>query len=155
MEARSPEPLFEVGPSTIHGLGVFALTGIRAGQRVIDYQGEYLTAEAVAARYDEAAADDPHTFLFRVGHDLYVDASVGGNEARLINHSCDPNCEADVDGDRIFIRAIRDIPPGVELTYDYALEIEDDPPPDRASLFVCRCGTPRCRGSMIESPRED
>jgi uncharacterized protein len=154
MTAGPAAPLFEVRRSPIHGLGLFANRPIRAGERVIEYRGEYLTEAAVDARYDESAAEDPYTVLFRVRDDLYIDASVGGNEARLINHSCDPTCEAEIDGDRIFIRALADIPTGTELTYDYALDIEEDPTPDRRALFACRCGAPGCRGTMIDT-RDD
>src|SRR5262249_10538933 len=121
--------LIEGRRSSIHGFRGFALRRIRPGQLVIDYVGEHLTSDEVDARYDDDAADDPHTFLFHIAENEYLDASVGGNDARFINHSCDPNCEADVKGDRITIRTIRNIQPGIELTYDYSLEIENGAPP--------------------------
>lgn len=135
--------------SAIHGLGVFATRRIRDGRRLIAYEGQVLTTAEVRARYDDADADDPYTLLFHAGPDRYVDASVGGNDARFINHSCEPNCEAGLLDDRVLIRAIRNIQPGVELTYDYALEIEKTASKKRRSLFACRCGAARCRGTML------
>jgi SET domain-containing protein len=93
--------------------------------------------------------DDPHTLLFHLGGDRYVDASVGGNDARFINHSCDPNCESVVSDGAIWIRAIKNIQPRVELTYDYSLEIERRASRARRSRYLCHCGTSKCRGTML------
>lgn len=148
---RRPLP-FVVRRSRIHGRGVFATRRIRPGRDLIAYEGQILTEAQADARYDDEA-DDPHTLLFHVEGDRYIDASVGGNDARFINHSCDPNCESVVQDGAILIRSIRNIQPGAELTYDYALEIEADPPPARRALYECRCGAPRCRGTMLEEIR--
>ena len=145
---RKPERLV-LRRSSLHGIGAFARRRVRRGRRVIEYLGERLTAAGVQARYDARAADDAHTFLFQLGESRYIDASVRGNAARFINHSCQPNCEAQQDGDRIFIVAIRNIQPGVELTYDYALEIERGHSEARRRRFACRCGASRCRGTML------
>ena len=140
-----------VRQSRIHGRGVFATRRIRAGRSLIAYEGQGLTGKEVEERYgDEEAANDPHTLLFHVEGDRYVDASVGGNDARFINHSCDPNCESDVVDGAVVIRAIRNIQPGAELTYDYSLEIEAKPTKARRALYACRCGTERCRGTMLD-----
>lgn len=150
MPRRRPRPPFAKRRSAIHGYGVFATRRIRAGRKLIEYAGQVLTSKAVEARYDEAAAEDPHTLLFHVGGDRYIDASVGGNDARFINHSCDPNCEAEVSDGRVSIRAIRNIQPGAELTYDYALEIEKGASRSRRSRYACRCGAATCRGTMLD-----
>ena len=142
--------MIEVGYSRIHGRGVFASRSITAGERIIEYTGEILTDKEVAARFDEAAIEDPHTYLFHVDEDQWVDATVAGNEARFINHSCAPNCEVEIEEGRILIVALRDIPMGEELSYDYALEIEEDPSPGRLEQFTCRCRTRDCRGTMLE-----
>jgi len=149
---RRREP-FATRRSPIHGLGVFATRRIRAGRRLIVYEGEELTEAAVDARYGGEAANDPHTLLFHVGGDRYIDASVGGNDARFINHSCGPNCESVILDGRVVIRAIRNIQPGTELTYDYALEIERGASRARRALFACRCGARSCRGTMLEPRR--
>ena len=145
-----PGPRYIVRISPVHGRGLFAARRIRPGVRIIEYTGERLDDAEVDARYDESAAEDPHTLLFRTGPRSVIDASVGGNAARFANHSCQPNCETRQEGDRIFIFAIRNIQPGVELTYDYSLEIEAGHSAARARAYACRCGAPRCRGSMLE-----
>jgi SET domain-containing protein len=148
---RRTRPPFARRHSRIHGFGVFATRRIRSGQRLIAYEGEILTEAQVDARYDETEAEDPHTLLFHVEGDRYIDASVGGNDARFINHSCDPNCEPEVSDGKIWIRAIRNIQPGAELTYDYSLEIEDGASRKRKNLYACGCGAAKCRGTMLDS----
>lgn len=151
MTAGKAEPPFEVRVSPIHGSGVFAIRHIRAGQPLIDYLGLRLTGSALKKRLeDKTAIDNPHTFLFRINPRIYVDAAVDGNDARFINHSCQPNCETRVRGYRITIRSVQTIRPGEELTYDYALEIEEKPSPARRKLFLCRCGAEQCRGTMLD-----
>jgi len=140
---------FVVRRSPTHGRGLFAARRIRKGARIIEYTGERLDERAVNRRYGGPAAEDPHTLLFQIGRRSYIDASVGGNAARFINHSCRPNCEAQQEGDRVFIFAIRNIQPGVELSYDYSLVIEPGYSAARARAYACRCGAPRCRGTML------
>jgi len=139
--------------SPVHGRGLFATRRIRRDARIIEYTGERLTEAEVDARYPGLAAEDPHTFLFQIGSNSCIDASVGGNTARFINHSCRPNCEARQEDDRIFIFAIRNIQPGVELTYDYSMLIEPGYSAARARAYACRCGAPRCRGTMLARRR--
>lgn len=151
MADRPPEgaPPLQVQPSSIHGLGVFATRRIPRGTRIVEYVGERLTVDEVDRRYADDGGEPGHTFLFRVSDEIYVDAARAGNEARFINHSCAPNCEAEVDDERVFITALADIEPGVELTYDYALEPEDEPPPSWESVYACRCGAAGCRGTVL------
>jgi uncharacterized protein len=153
MRSRRIRPPFAKRRSAIHGLGVFATRRIRAGRLLIAYLGQALTTAQVRARYTDDDADDPHTLLFHLGGDRYIDAGVGGNDARFINHSCDPNCDPEVLDGVIWIRAIRNIQPGVELTYDYSLEIEKRASRSRRSRYACRCGTAKCRGTMLGDPR--
>ncbi len=96
------------------------------------------------------AEDDGHTFLFVVDDDLCIDAGVGGNPARFINHKCDANCETIIEGRRVFIEAIRTIQPGEELGYDYQLTWESTDDPDELALYTCRCGAANCRGTMLD-----
>lgn len=149
MPQRRIRPPFAKRRSKIHGSGVFATRRIRSGRRLIAYLGEILTEAQVDARYDGPGADDPHTMLFHVEGDRYVDATVGGNDARFINHSCEPNCDPEVSKGTIWIRAIRNIQPGAELTYDYSLEIEDGASRKRKSLYACHCGAAKCRGTLL------
>lgn len=155
MKTASRMAPFEIRASPVHGLGAFALRRIRRGTRIAEYTGERLTEAEVDARYNGAAVNQPHTFLFLVRDDVYVDASRNGNDARFINHSCAPNCGVDIVRGRIVIKALKTIEPGTELTYDYALEVEDDPSPARQRLFACRCGAARCRGTMLDIDARD
>jgi SET domain-containing protein len=146
--------LFEVRGSRLHGSGAFALAPIPAKTKIVEYIGEQLNDAQVEERYGAEMLDNPHTFLFWVRDDLYVDAAVNGNDARFINHSCDPNCEVEIEDDRIFIYSLRDIEPGEELTYDYSLDVEEKPTPELCAVFACRCGAANCRGTMLELEEE-
>lgn len=144
---------FELRSSPIHGQGVFAVRRIRTGRRLIEYLGERITPAASDQRYDDDAMERPHTFLFTVDAHTVIDAAVDGNEARFINHSCDPNCEAVDDDGRIFIESIRAIRPGEELTYDYHLERDGRWRKEWAARYACRCGAPNCRGTLLVKPK--
>jgi SET domain-containing protein len=146
-----------VRPSPIQGLGGFATRRIPKGARVVEYLGERITDEQADERYDDVKMDRHHTFLFSLGDGTSIDAASGGNEARFINHSCAPNCEAVNDEGRIFIEAMRDIQPGEELFYDYAYERADggdeEDDEEASRLYTCRCGAPTCRGTIL-APRK-
>lgn len=91
-----------------------------------------------------------HTVLFAIDDDIVIDASVEGNDAKWINHSCDPNCDAIVEDGRIWIETIRDVERGEELGYDYALELEDEPhSPANKRRYACNCGAASCRGTLL------
>ncbi len=145
-------PLVAVRASPLHGLGVFAARRIRKGTRIIEYLGERVSHAEADRRYEHKDAGDAHTFLFIVDAHTVIDAGVGGNDARFINHGCDPNCESVIENRRVFIEALRAIEPGEELTYDYQIQREPDDPPDVDAIFACRCGSERCRGSMLWPP---
>jgi SET domain-containing protein len=145
-------PLIEVRDSPLHGLGVFAARRIRKGTRIIEYLGERVSHAEADRRYEDKGANDAHTFLFIVDSRTVIDAGVGGNEARFINHACEPNCESVIENRRVFIDALHALEPGEELTYDYQIKREPDDPPDVDSIFACRCGSARCRGSMLWPP---
>lgn len=152
MQRREPGPLFEIRRSRIQGRGAFALRTIRRGTRIIEYTGERISHDEADARYDDEHMERHHTFLFTVDDDTVIDAAVDGNEARFINHCCEPNCEAVTEDGRIFIYALRTIHPGEELTYDYAYEWGVDDEELAARLYVCRCGAPGCRGTILKRP---
>jgi uncharacterized protein len=150
---RKKTPLFEVRHSRVHGYGVFALRRIRKGTTIIEYLGDRVTHEEANDRYADKDPLDGHTFLFTVDKKTVIDAGINGNEARFVNHGCDPNCQT-VDSDkRIFIEAIRTIRPGEELAYDYRIQRDDDDPANVDEVFACLCGAQQCRGSMLE-PRK-
>ncbi|HUF25947.1 MAG TPA: SET domain-containing protein-lysine N-methyltransferase [Gemmatimonadaceae bacterium] len=150
---HTPEsPLFELRRSRIQGTGAFALTRIPKGTRIIEYTGEKISNSEADRRYDDDTMSRHHTFLFTLSSRTVVDAAVGGNEARFINHSCAPNCEAVIERGRIFIESIREIPLGAELAYDYAYERSEDHTEDDESLYACRCGAAACRGTILAPP---
>jgi SET domain-containing protein len=150
--ARKPKgPVIVVRGSEIHGKGVFAARAINKGERIIEYKGT-LVSEAEA---DELYGDDEtnHTFLFLLDNDMVIDAYRGGNSARWINHSCNPNCEPMEEGNRLYIHAIRNIKRGEELAYEYNLVIEDRYTPAIKRLYACRCGTRQCHGTFLAARR--
>jgi hypothetical protein len=144
------EPMIKVRRSKIHGRGVYATRTIRKGSRIVEYIGERISHEVADARYELKADDDGHTFLFIVNDDICIDAGVGGNAARYINHKCDANCETSIIDDRVYIEAIRTIRPGEELGYDYQLTWVSTDDPEELALYDCRCGSPNCRGTMLD-----
>ncbi len=151
MPSRRTGPPFVARRSRIHGFGVFATRRIRAGQLLVPYLGEIIQTAEARKRYGrDAARKNPHTFLFHLDGNRYIDAAVGGNDARFINHSCAPNCDPELLDGAVWIRAIRNIQPGVELTYDYALVIEKRASRKRRSQYACRCGAAKCRGTMLD-----
>jgi SET domain-containing protein len=146
---EEPNPFFELRTSEIQGTGAFATRTIRKGTRIIEYLGQRISWRTADKRYDDEKMSRHHTFLFTVDDKTVIDAAVRGNEARFINHSCDPNCEAINDRKRIFIEAIKTIPAGTELVYDYQYERTDDHTADDEKFYRCRCGSPKCRGTIL------
>jgi SET domain-containing protein len=143
-------PLIETRNSPIHGTGVYAVAPIKKGTRIIEYLGERISHAEADRRYQLKGDDDGHTFLFIASNRTVIDAARGGNDARFINHSCDPNCETVIENSRVFIEAIRDIKPGEELGYDYQLTWESTDDPADLALYACRCGAKQCRGTMLD-----
>jgi len=154
VEVRPSELPFEIRASPIQGVGAFAIRAIRKGTRLIEYTGERITNDEADARYpDDESQARHHTFLFAIDDDVVVDAAVDGNEARFINHSCAPNCDAVIDEERIWIEAIRDIAPGEELAYDYAFVLEERHTPAAKRRYPCNCGALTCRGTILAKKR--
>lgn len=144
----------EVRRSGIHEQGVYATAAIRKGERIIEYTGEHLPWKE-AMDLPPHRPDDPyHTFFFSLENGDVIDAGRGGNEARWINHSCDPNCETNEEDDRIFVYALRAIEPGEELFYDYKIVPAERRTKALEKNFACLCGTAKCRGTMLEPKPE-
>lgn len=144
---------FEIRSSPIQGLGAFATRHIPAGTRLIEYVGERLTPAEADARYPDVPGERHHTYLFAIDDDVVIDAAVGGNEARFINHSCVPNCDAVIDDGDIWIETIRDIEAGEELAYDYAYVLEERHTLAAKNRFPCHCGAKHCRGTILAKKR--
>lgn len=132
-DASSPYRVKRSGPGK--GFGLFATRAIRAGEFIIEYTGRHVTNEE---------ADRLKTrYLFELNEQWAIDGSARSNIARYINHSCDPNCEAEVDDGHILISAAREIEAGEELAYDYGEEYFDE--------FIrpkgCRCA--KCSAQSV------
>jgi SET domain-containing protein len=154
MWKRGQSDLCEVRGSTIHGRGVYATRRIPKDEQIIEYIGELIDKKEsdrrAHAQHAKSLEDgDAAVYIFTLNKKWDIDGNVPWNTARLINHSCEPNCEAWTIGRRIFIHALRDIEPGEELTFDYGFDVdchEDHP---------CRCGRPACIGYIVSRSQWD
>ena len=148
----------QVRNSPIHGRGVFAASDLAAESRVIEYQGLRLSHAKADKRY-AGNAETGHTFLFTLNEAYVIDANQGGNDARWINHSCAPNCQAfliehegkDRKLDRVVIETTRAIKAGEELAYNYAITLDERHTPRLKKLWSCRCGATSCTGTMLST----
>jgi SET domain-containing protein len=153
--SKAASPYYEVRRSEIHGNGVFARRAIPAETRIIEYKGERIDWPEALRRTEASDAPANHTFLFSLDDGRVIDGGSRGNDARFINHGCEPNCEAREDErGRVHIYALRDIGVGEELKYNYALIYEERHTPAVKRLFACRCGAPGCTGVMLAPKRK-
>ena len=149
LKKRARSEYVEVRDSPIHGSGVYAAKAIPAEVKVIEYIGERIDKEeserrAWAQMEKAEETGDAAVYIFTLNDRWDVDGSVEWNVARLINHSCEPNCEAwIVDDKRIEIHSLREIEPGEELSFDYGFDVEnyEDHP--------CLCGAEGCVGYIV------
>ncbi|MFN4359667.1 MAG: SET domain-containing protein [Hylemonella sp.] len=140
--------------SGVHGKGVFAVQDIPKGDVIIEYVGEIIGWDEALRRHPHDPKDPNHTFYFHVDEDHVIDAKVGGNSSRWINHSCAPNCEADEVEGRVFIKSLRKIKAGEELNYDYGLIIDEPYTKKLLAQYPCWCGNANCRGTLL-APKDD
>ncbi|MCJ8749742.1 hypothetical protein PDJAM_G00179760 [Pangasius djambal] len=130
--------------SAIHGRGLFCKRNIEAGEMVIEYAGNVIRSVLTDKRENYYSSKGIGCYMFRIDDFDVVDATMHGNAARFINHSCEPNCYSrviNVEGQKhIVIFALRKIYRGEELTYDYKFPIED-----ASNKLHCNCGARRCR----------
>ena len=143
----------QVRRSGVHGKGVFALQDLAEGETLFEYVGEVISWDEAQDRHPHDPSDPNHTFYFHVNEDKVIDALHGGNSSRWINHSCNPNCEADEEHDRIYIKALRNIKAGEELNYDYGLIIDEPYTPKLKAEYPCWCGSPHCRKTLLAPKR--
>ena len=135
--------------SGIHGRGVFAVSPVAAGSRLIEYKGVRMTE----AESDAMGTESTHTFLFMMDSNEVIDGGRNGNTSRWINHSCMPNCEAVEENDRVYIHAMEAIDEGEEITIDYNLYLDERYTPALKREYACACGARECRGTMLASKR--
>jgi hypothetical protein len=151
-----PNEFYEVRKSGVHGYGGFARKDLKKGTRVTEYLGDRISHKEADKRYEDHDENDNHTFLFIVDKRTVIDAGVGGNNARFINHQCDPNCESTIEKGRVWIETVRAVKKGEELGYDYQIGREKDDPETVDEIYACRCGSSKCRGTMLwPAKRED
>ena len=143
----------QVRRSGVHGKGVYALKDLAEGETLIEYSGEVISWREALRRHPHDPSNPNHTFYFHIDDKHVIDGKQGGNSSRWINHSCQPNCEADEDGGRVFIKALHNITAGQELFYDYGLIIDADYTPELLAEYPCWCGAKSCRGTLL-APQE-
>jgi len=142
-------PRIALRRSGIHGRGVYARRPLKEDETVCEYKGERIGEAEAARRYPENMSGLNHTFVFGIEDELNIDGGSKGNIARWINHSCDPNCDTFEEDKRMFVRAIRAIRPGEELTYDYAIQAGEPLTREVKSRWPCWCGAKQCRGTVL------
>jgi SET domain-containing protein len=125
------------------------LRNMTRGERIVEYEGERISWKTALKRHPHNPHDPYHTFYFGLENGTVIDAHVGGNSARWINHSCAPNCIAREHKGRIYIEALCDISAGKELFYDYGLVIDARYTQHLKRAYACRCGARQCRQTML------
>jgi uncharacterized protein len=149
----APSRRFQTRSSGIHGKGVFALQLLVKTELLFEYTGEVISWEEALERHPHDPEQPNHTFYFHISDTQVIDGKHGGNSSRWINHSCQPNCEADEQNGRVFIRALRNIAAGEELFFDYALVIDGRLTKKLKAEYPCWCGSPNCRGTLLATKK--
>lgn len=147
--APSEKPAFLVRNSPIHGRGVFATRSIAADTFLIEYEGERISEKQATKRHGADPENPYHTFFFSLDSGKLIDGGDNGNDARWINHACEPNCEAREEEGRVYIYTLRDIKRGEEFNYDYGLVLDERQTKALKKAYECRCGAPSCRHTML------
>ena len=124
------------------GRGLYATKDIKEGIRIINYIGKIITKKQTEE--SEKFNNAKPIYLFNLNKRYDLDGDFKYNDARLINHSCNPNCEVEGKGLKLWITAIRDIKKGEELSYDYGFGYDED-----YKQFVCKCGAKNCVGYIV------
>lgn len=137
--------------SSIHHKGVFAARKIKKGEKIIEYIGEKISKKESIRRGDivleesQGSKTKGAVYIFNLTKKHDLDGNVPHNDARYINHTCAPNCEAIQDkDDKVWIVATEDIKTGAELSYNYGYDFED------FEDNKCRCGSSKCVGYILD-----
>ncbi|MFG6447526.1 SET domain-containing protein [Roseateles sp. BYS180W] len=153
-KAPHPRRRTVVRRSGVHGRGVYAQVHIPAGEYLFDYEGEVISWDEAMRRHPYDPEHPDHTFFFQLEQGgQVIDPMVGGNSARWINHSCEPNCQAREEGQRVRIYTLRELQPGEELFYDYGLVLDERYTPAVKKRYACFCGSASCRRTMLAPKR--
>lgn len=145
---RNDEPYYEVRLSPIHGNGLFARRDIPEGEDIIEYKGERISKDESNRRgteWDAKAKQNGagRVYIFTLDDEWDIDGNTDDNDAKYANHHCEPNCEAIIHGDSIWLSSTRDIKKGEELFFDYGYGIE------HFLEHPCKCGAPTCPGYIV------
>ena len=143
--------LWKKKKSKVHGSGLFASLDIKKNSQVIEYIGDKVTKKEGDKRADKQInkakknKNNGMVYVFELNKRYDIDGGVPRNHARLINHSCDPNCEVEIDNNRIWISSIKNIKKDAELSYNYGYSYDTD--------YVdhpCKCGSAKCVGYILD-----
>ena len=134
--------LYKVKKSNIDKKGLYASKDIKSGVKIIDYVGKLITKKETEqnSKFD----NNKDIYLFNINEKYDLDGDFKYNTARLINHSCNPNCEVEGAGLKLWISSLRKIKKGEELTYDYGFGYDAD-----YKQFPCKCGSMNCVGYIV------
>ena len=134
--------LYKIKKSKIDKNGLYANCDIKKGTRIIEYKGKIISSKTsdTSPKFD----NDKAIYLFNINKRFDLDGDFKFNTARLINHSCDPNCEVFGEGYKIWIYAMKNIKKGEELSYDYGFGFDQD-----FKKYPCKCGSNKCIGFIV------
>ena len=136
--------LYKIKKSNIDNRGLYASKDIQKGTRIIQYKGKIITTKKT--EQDPKFDNDKAIYLFNLNKRYDLDGDFKYNIARLINHSCNPNCEVSGTGLKIWVYAIKNIKKNDELTYDYGFGFDED-----FKNYPCKCGERNCVGYIVRS----
>ena len=137
--------------SGVHGSGLFAFQNIKKGLKIIEYVGDKVTKKEGDRRADiqlnkaKRNINNGMVYIFELNKRYDIDGSVKYNHAKLINHSCSPNCEVVIDNNEIWILAIKKIKKNAELSYNYGYAYDED-----YVDHTCKCGSSKCVGYILD-----
>ena len=134
--------LYKIKKSNIDNKGLYAAKNIKSGRKIINYKGKIIAVKETEK--NKKFDNDKAIYLFNLNNKYDLDGDFEYNTARLINHSCNPNCEVEGKGLKLWIFALRDIKKEEELSYDYGFGYDKD-----YKQFVCRCGAKNCVGYIV------
>ena len=137
--------------SHVHGTGLFAFQNIKKGTKIIEYIGDKVTKKEGDKRADKQIKkykrnkNNGMVYIFELNKLYDIDGSVAHNHAKLINHSCNPNCEVEIINNEIWISALKSIKKNTELSYNYGYSYDTD-----YVDHICKCGSPKCVGYILD-----
>ena len=134
--------LYRIKKSKIDKNGLYANRNIKQGTRIIEYKGKIISNQQ--SEEDSKFDNDKAIYLFKINKKYDLDGDFKFNTARLINHSCDPNCEVFGSGLKVWVYAMKNIKKGEELSYDYGFNYDKD-----YKNFPCKCGSKKCAGYIV------